>query len=346
MLHFDSDYMEGAHPAIIERLAATNLDQTSGYGTDEVCERARQRIHEACACPEAAVYFLVGGTQANAAVADQILRPWEGIISATTGHITAHEAGAVEACGRKTLPLPQHDDKLDAAEVRAYCEAYWADENREHIVAPGAVYISHPTEYGTVYSLAELEALSQVCRDFDMRLFMDGARLGYGLAAVGTDVTLPDIARLCDAFYIGGTKVGAFCGEAVVFTKPGLDDHFFTLMKKRGALLAKGRFLGLQFDVLFEREADGRLRYENAGHHAVELAQRLAEGFRAKGYQLHLSSPTNQQFVVLDDATKERLAHHATFGFWELTPDGRTVVRFATSWATNPKVIDELLALL
>ena len=176
MFHFDSDYMEGAHPAIIERLAATNLDQTSGYGTDEVCERARGRIREACACPEAAVYFLVGGTQANAAVADQILRPWEGIISATTGHITAHEAGAVEACGRKTLPLPQHDGKLDAAEVRALCEAYWADENREHIVAPGAVYISHPTEYGTVYSLAELEALSQVCRDFGMRLFMDGAR--------------------------------------------------------------------------------------------------------------------------------------------------------------------------
>ena len=345
MLHFDSDYMEGAHPAIIERLAATNLDQTSGYGTDEVCERARQRIREACACPEAAVYFLVGGTQANAAVADQILRPWEGIVSATTGHITAHEAGAVEACGRKSLPLPQHDGKLDAAEVRAYCEAYWADENREHIVAPGAVYISHPTEYGTVYSLVELEALSQVCRDFGMRLFMDGARLGYGLAAVGADVALPDIARLCDAFYIGGTKVGALCGEAVVFTKPGLDDHFFTLMKKRGALLAKGRFLGLQFDVLFEEE-DGGLRYENAGRHAVALAQRLAEGFRAKGYDLHLDSPTNQQFVVLDDDAKARLAEHASFGFWELAPDGRTVVRFATSWATRPEAVDELLALL
>ena len=350
MLHFDSDYLEGAHPAIIERLVATNLDQTSGYGTDEVCERARARIREACEAPDAAVYFLVGGTQTNAAVADQILRPWEGIICATTGHITAHEAGAVEACGRKTLPLPQHDGKLDAAEVRALCEAYWADENREHIVAPGAVYISHPTEYGTVYSLAELEALAQVCRDFGMRLFMDGARLGYGLAATGADVTLPDIARLCDAFYIGGTKVGALCGEAVVFTRPGLDDHFFTLMKKRGALLAKGRFLGLQFDVLFEQEEgpDGTLalRYENAGRHAVELAQRLADGFRAKGYELHLASPTNQQFVVLDDAARERLARHASFGFWERTPDGRTVVRFATSWATRPEAVDELLALL
>ena len=212
-------------------------------------------------------------------------------------------------------------------------------------MAPGAVYLSHPTEYGTVYSLAELEALSQVCRDFGMRLFMDGARLGYGLAAVGADVTLPDIARLCDAFYIGGTKVGALCGEAVVFTKPGLDDHFFTLMKKRGALLAKGRFLGLQFDVLFEEE-DSVLRYENAGRHAVTLAQRLAEGFRAKGYDLHLDSPTNQQFVVLDDDAKARLAEHASFGFWELAPDGRTVVRFATSWATRPEAVDELLALL
>lgn len=350
MLHFVSDYLEGAHPAIIERLVATNLDQTSGYGTDEVCERARERIREACEAPDAAVYFLVGGTQANAAVADQILRPWEGIVCATTGHITAHEAGAVEACGRKTLPLPQHDGKLDAAEVRALCEAYWADENREHITAPGAVYISHPTEYGTVYSLAELEALAQVCRDFGMRLFMDGARLGYGLAAADADVTLPDIARLCDAFYIGGTKVGALCGEAVVFTRPGLDDHFFTLMKKRGALLAKGRFLGLQFDVLFEQEEgpDGTLalRYENAGRHAVELAQRLADGFRAKGYELHLASPTNQQFVVLDDAARERLARHASFGFWERTPDGRTVVRFATSWATRPEAVDELLALL
>ena len=341
MLHFDSDYMEGAHPAILERLAATNFDQTSGYGTDEVCAAARERIREACACPHANVYFLVGGTQANAAVADQILRPWEGIVSATTGHITAHEAGAVEACGRKTLPLPHVDGKLVAADVRALCEAYWGDENREHIVAPGAVYISHPTEYGTVYSLAELEALAQVCRDFDMRLFMDGARLGYGLAAVGADVTLADIARLCDAFYIGGTKVGAFCGEAVVFTKPGLDDHFFTLMKKRGALLAKGRFLGLQFDVLFEEE-DGGLRYENAGRHAVTLAQRLAEGFRAKGYDLHLDSPTNQQFVVLDNAQVEALAERVRFSTWEKLGDGRTVIRLVTSWSTTP---DDLAAL-
>ena len=350
MLHFDSDYMEGAHPAIIERLAATNLDQTSGYGTDEVCERARDRIRAACGCPQAGVYFLVGGTQANAVVADQLLRPWEGVVAATTGHIHAHEAGAVEACGRKVLPLPHANGKLAAADIRSLCESYWADENREHIVAPGMVYLSHPSEYGTVYSLAELEDIAQVCRDFDMRLFVDGARLAYGLAARGADVTLPDLARLADAFYIGGTKCGALFGEAVVFTKPGLDDHFFTLMKKRGALLAKGRILGLQFDVLFEEvaRADGTtaLRYEDIAQHAVDLALRAREGFVGAGYELAIDSPTNQQFVVLDDATRERLARDASFGFWEKLPDGRTVVRFATSWATPDETIDRLLALL
>ena len=339
MLHFDSDYMEGAHPAIIE-LAATNLDQTSGYGTDEVCERARQHIREACACPEAAVYFLVGGTQANAAVADQILRPWEGIVSATTGHITAHEAGAVEACGRKTLPLPQHDGKLDAAEVRAYCEAYWADENREHIVAPGAVYLSHPTEYGTVYSLAELEALSQVCRDFGMRLFMDGARLGYGLAAVGADVALPDIARLCDAFYIGGTKVGALCGEAVVFPH-GAPAHFMTMVKQQGALLAKGRLMGLQFDVLFTDDL-----YTRISRNAIETADRLKEGLAAKGYRFYMESPTNQVFPILENSQLEALEPLAKFGFWEKYDDTHTVMRIATSWATRMEEIEQLIDLM
>ena len=356
MLHFDSDYMEGAHPAIIERLATTNLDQTPGYGTDAVCESARERIRAACGAPDAAVYFLVGGTQANAVVLDQLLRPWEGVASADTGHIHTHEAGAVEACGRKVLPLPHRNGKLGASAVRALCETYWGDDNHEHMVAPGVAYLSHPTEYGTVYTLAELEALAAVCHDFGMRLFLDGARLGYGLAAAGADVTLADIARLCDAFYIGGTKVGALFGEAVVFPHPAsegnlrafghpLDDHFFTLTKKRGALLAKGRVLGLQFDVLFEKE-NGELRYEKIGRHAVDLAQRIAGGFREKGYQLAIDSPTNQQFVVLDDAARERLAHSASFGFWERTPDGRTVVRFATSWATKPEAVDQLLSLL
>lgn len=346
MLHFDSDYMEGAHPDIIERLVQTNFDQTAGYGTDEVCEHARERVREACGCPEAAVHFLVGGTQANVAVLDQLLRPWEGVVSADTGHVNGHEAGAIEAHGHKVLPLPHDRGKLRAEAVRALCEAYWGDDNRDHLVAPGVTYISHPTEYGTVYSREELEALASVCQEFGMRLFLDGARLGYGLAAVGADVALEDIARCCDAFYLGGTKVGALFGEAVVFTKPQLADHFFTLMKKHGGLLAKGRMLGLQFDVLLEREDDGTLRYESIARHAVEQAQRIAEGFRAKGYELAMDSPTNQQFVVLDDETRERLSRDVTFGFWERTADGRTVVRFATSWATKPESVDGLLALL
>lgn len=355
MLHFDSDYLEGAHPAILDRLVSTNFDQTAGYGTDEVCAAARDSIRKACDCAHASVYFLTGGTQTNVIATDQLLRPWEGVVSADTGHIHAHEAGALEASGHKALPLPHKNGKLVADDVRTLAESYWGDANREHIVAPGVVYISHPTEYGTIYSLSELEALAQVCQDFDMRLFMDGARLGYGLAARGSDVTLPDIARLCDAFYIGGTKVGALFGEAVVFTRPGLDDHFFTNMKKHGGLLAKGRILGLQFDVLFEKEPHSEaesardnacIRYENIARHAVELAQHLADSFRSKGYDLAIESPTNQQFVILDDDAMERLAQHASFSYWERTPDGRTVVRFATSWATKVEAVDELLALL
>lgn len=356
MLHFDSDYMEGAHPAILERLAATNLDQTPGYGTDDYCATARELVRTACNAPEASVHFLVGGTQTNAVVLDQLLRPWEGVISADTGHIHTHEAGAVEACGHKVLALPHHNGKLHANDVRNLCETYWNDANHEHMVAPGVVYVSHPTEYGTVYALPELEDLAAVCHDFGMRLFLDGARLGYGLAAVGSDVTLRDIARLCDAFYIGGTKVGALFGEAVVFSRPAsqenlaafghpLDERFFTLVKKRGALLAKGRVLGIQFATLFEEDKD-ELRYEAMGRHAVDLAQRIAQGFRSKGYQLAIDSPTNQQFVILDDATRDRLARDVSFGFWERTPDGRTVVRFATSWATKPEAVDQLLELL
>ena len=297
MLHFDSDYLEGAHPAIIERLVATNLDQTSGYGTDEVCERARARIREACEAPDAAVYFLVGGTQTNAAVADQILRPWEGSYAPRPGTSPPMRLAPWRRAGERRCRCRSTTASWTPPRCARCARRTGPTRTASTSWRRARCYISHPTEYGTVYSLAELEELAQVCRDFGMRLFMDGARLGYGLAATGADVTLPDIARLCDAFYIGGTKVGALCGEAVVFTRPGLDDHFFTLMKKRGALLAKGRFLGLQFDVLFEQEEgpDGTLalRYENAGRHAVELAQRLADGFRAKGYELHLDSPTN-----------------------------------------------------
>lgn len=371
MLHFDSDYMEGAHPAIIERLSSTNIDQTPGYGTDAVCDSARERIRHACQAPLAEVYFLVGGTQANAAVIDQLLRPWEGVISADTGHINGHEAGAVEAHGRKILPVAHQNGKLTAQAVDDRCATWEQGEARDHEVAPGVVYLSQPTEYGTVYTLDELEALRAVCDAHGLRLFIDGARLGYALAALEGSLSLPDIARLADAFYIGGTKVGALFGEAVVFTRPHLADHFFTLMKKHGALLAKGRMLGLQFDVLFEQDDKdkgeggfapvpaqddmlqerllvpaGRTRYLACGRHAVALAQRLAGGFLQAGYELAIDSPTNQQFVVVDDATCARLREHATFEVWERRADGKLVVRFVTSWATRPEAVDALLDLL
>lgn len=341
MLHFDCDYMEGAHPAIIERLVETNLDQTPGYGVDRFCESARSRIREACGAPRAEVFFLVGGTQTNAVVLDQLLRPYEGVVAADTGHINGHEAGAVEACGHKILQLPSVDGKLSAESVDAFWRAWQENESWDHVVAPGAVYISHPTEHGTLYGLNELKALSRVCAERGMRLFLDGARLGYGLAASGTDVTLPDIARLVDAFYIGGTKVGALFGEAVVFPKPELAGHFFTMMKRRGAVLAKGRMLGIQFDALFE---DGR--YIDIARHAVALAQRLAEGFLAKGYELAWASPTNQQFVVMSRADLARLREFATFEVWEPVDDDAVVARFVTSWATRDEDVEAFLARL
>lgn len=341
MLHFDSDYMAGAHPAILERLAETNFDRTSGYGTDAYCERARALVREACGCPDAAVFFLVGGTQTNATIIDQLLSRTQGIIAADTGHIATHEAGAIEAGGHKVLTLPHELGKIDAAAVRSYCETFFGDENHEHMVEPGAVYISHPTEYGTIYSLAELEALSEAAHAFNLPLFLDGARLGYGLAAEGTDVTLADVARCCDVFYLGGTKVGALFGEAVVFTKPERAKGFFTLMKQHGALLAKGRLLGIQFETLLSDD-----RYLTISRHAIELAMKLKAAFVEKGYELAIDSPTNQQFVVLDPATKERLAEKASFGFWENLDDGRTVVRFATSWDTCKEDVDALIELL
>lgn len=396
-LHFDCDYMEGAHPAILARLSSTNLGQTPGYGVDAVCEQARERIRFATQCPQAAVYFLVGGTQANVCVLDQLLRPWEGVISANTGHINGHEAGALEACGHKILPLDHKEGKLDAANVEAWCKAWEEDEARDHIVAPGVVYISQPTEYGTLYSLEELQALRKVCDRYQLRLFVDGARLGYGLAGVGNTCTLPQLAQLADAFSIGGTKVGALFGEAVVFPKPQLAGHFFTLMKKRGALMAKGRMLGLQFDALFEEdeslqnaetataseeayaaeeltesseqasakteEAEGtwtgslalstskmvpveQTRYMACATHAIQLAQKLAAGFVAAGYELAMKSPTNQQFVVMDEATVARLRQQVSFEAWERRGDGKLVMRFVTSWATRPEAVEELLALL
>ena len=341
MLHFDSDYMEGAHPEILRRLTETNLEQTPGYGSDRYTVQAREKIRADCGCPEAAIHFLVGGTQTNATVIGSLLAPYQGVLAAGTGHIATHESGAIEAGGHKVLPLPQTDGKISAADLAHWLSSFYQDENWEHMVPPGMVYLSHPTEYGTLYTKAELEAIHQVCRQYQLRLYLDGARLGYGLMADGTDVTLEELARLCDVFYIGGTKVGALFGEAVVIPQPNLIPHFFTLIKQHGALLAKGRLLGLQFDTLF---TDGL--YFRIARHAIEMAQRLKTVFRDKGYRFYLETGTNQQFIVLERRQLEALSAQVSFGFWENLDDQHTVVRFATSWATRPEDIDALAALL
>lgn len=339
MLHFENDYMEGAHPLILERLAATNMQQCVGYGCDEVCESARRKILSACGLTDGEVHFLVGGTQTNATVIRALLRPYEGVIAADTGHIALHEAGAIEAGGHKVLTIPHRNGKLSAEAVDAYIEVFRRDEAWDHMVWPGMVYISQPTEYGTIYSLAELEALSAVCRKWEIPLFADGARLGYGLMAEGSDVTLKDLARLCDVFYIGGTKVGAMFGEAVVIPRKGFIPHFFTTVKQSGALLAKGRMLGVQFDVLFTDDL-----YFKIARHAIEQAARLREALVAKGFQTYYSSPTNQIFFVLDEEQLQRLRRVTSFSEWEHLDNGRTVVRLATSWATRPEDVERLIA--
>lgn len=341
MRHFDSDYMGGAHPTILNKLIETNSEETPGYGTDDHCAHARDMIRAACDCPHAEVFFLVGGTQTNATVIDALLHRTQGALSADTGHIATHEAGAIEASGHKVLTLPQSLGKIDALSIRSYCERFFGDANHEHMVEPGLTYVSHPTEYGTIYSKAELEEISATSRAYNLPLFLDGARLGYGLAAEGADLTLADIARLCDVFYIGGTKVGALFGEAVVFTKPELAKHFFTLMKQHGGLLAKGRLLGIQFEVLLVDNL-----YLKISRHAVTMAMKLKTAFLEKGYELYLDSPTNQQFIVLDNAAMTRISEHATFGFWEALDTERTVVRFATSWSTREEDVDALIAVL
>lgn len=340
MVSFENDYVEGAHPAVLQRLIDTNRERLPGYGADAYCARAAEKIREACACDKADVSFLTGGTQANAVVLSALLHSYEGVVAAETGHINGHEAGAIEYTGHKILALPQQAGKFSPEALERFVAGFYADENHAHMVHPGAVYLSYPTEYGTLYTKRELEAIAATCRRYGMRLFLDGARLGYGLASVEADVTLPDLARLADAFTIGGTKMGALCGEAVVFPS-GAPSHFLTTVKQHGALLAKGRLLGVQFDALF---TDGL--YLEIGRHALEMAARMKAIFTQKGYPLHLASPTNQQFVVLTDAQAERLREHVAFSFWERLDGGRMVARFATSWSTTPEDLRLLEAAL
>lgn len=341
MVSFESDYIAGAHPKILERFIETNLEPLSGYGTDLYCEMAREKIRIACDCKEADVEFLVGGTQTNCIVISTMLRDYEGVIAAKTGHISIHEAGAIEYSGHKVLEILQRDGKIQAEEIKKYIDNFYNDENHEHMVFPGMVYLSHPTEYGTLYSKKELESISRVCHAYEIPLFLDGARLGYGLTSYETDVTLPDIARLCDVFYIGGTKVGALCGEAVVFTKQNKPKHFMNSVKKRGALLAKGRLLGIQFDTLFTNDL-----YFEISRHAIDMAEKIKDVFRKKNIKFYLSSPTNQQFVILEDEKMEKLRKQIAFSFWEKYDDKHTVVRFATSWSTTVEDIQKLEDLL
>lgn len=336
MISFENDYIQGAHPEVLKRLTETNLEPLSGYGTDPYCESAREKIRRECGCPEAEIHFLVGGTQTNAVVIDAMLKGFEGVAAADTGHVAVHEAGAIEYTGHKVLTIPHHSGKIDPGELKEYLEGFYQDANHEHMVFPGMVYLSHPTELGTLYSRKELEEISHICREYEIPLFLDGARLGYGLMSSDTDVTLQDVAQLCDVFYIGGTKVGALCGEAVVFPEKA-PRHFLTSVKQHGALLAKGRLLGIQFDTLFTDNL-----YFDISRHAIERAEELKRVLQEKGCTFAWESPTNQQFVILEDSTVRRLKEHVVFSFWEKADETHTVVRFVTSWATRKEEIEEL----
>lgn len=341
MLNFESDYIEGAHPKILERLIQTNLEPQSGYGLDSYSENAKSLIRKACNCPEAQITFIVGGTQTNQLVIDSILKPYEGVVAAHTGHVNCHEAGAIEYTGHKVLSVPGHNGKMHADELEQFINDFYDDGNHEHMVFPGLVYISQPTEYGTLYSKAELIGLYNVCKNANIPLFVDGARLGYGLMSSENDVTLPDLAKLCDVFYIGGTKVGALCGEAVVFTKNNEPEHFVNLTKKHGALLAKGRLTGIQFETLFTDDL-----YFEISKNAIRLADKLKAALKEKGYKFLLDSPTNQQFIVLENEQYQKLSEKVKMNFWEKVDENHTAVRLATSWATTEEKLDELISIL
>ena len=340
-LTFASDYMEGAHPLILQRLAETNLEKTAGYGTDGYSASAREKIRAACGTPEAEVFFLAGGTQANAVMIDALLHPWQGVMAAQSGHISVHEAGAIEAGGHKVFTLPHREGKLSAETVRACLEAWQQDANRDHMVMPGMVYLSHPTEYGTLYSLEELRDISAVCHMYRIPLYLDGARLAYALACPENDISLPDLGALCDAFYIGGTKCGALFGEAVVIPDPALVPHLFTMIKQHGALLAKGRITALQFDTLF---TDGL--YLEIGRPAIEAAARIREALVSRGYTLAINSPTNQIFILLTRAQAAALDEKAELSFMEQVDEDRVMMRIVTSWAATPEETDRLIACL
>jgi threonine aldolase len=345
MIHLESDYNNGAHQTVLRHLIETNDERTQSYGADSFSEHATNLIREACEAPDAQVWFLVGGTQTNATIIDSVLQRYEGVICTETGHINVHEAGAVEFTGHKVITLPSHEGKLDAAELQAWLKAYFADETAEHMVRPGMVYITFPTELGTLYTVSELKALHDVCQTYGLLLYVDGARLAYGLAA-SPDVTLPLLAKLADVFYIGGTKCGALCGEAVVFPKGNAPVHMLSRIKSHGALLAKSRLVGVQFESLFSKDGDETL-YSSIGRQAVALAMRLRSLFVEKlGYKPFIDSPTNQQFYIIPNSDMERLRQHIGFEVWCPVDEQHTACRFVTSWATTEEEITELYNIL
>ncbi len=340
MLYFANDYSTGAHPELLKALLDTNDEKLPGYGEDRLCERAKEKIRRACGCPEAEIFFLMGGTQTNSVALSALLKGYEGVIAAQTGHISVHEAGAVESGGHKVITLPGREGRLDAGTLKAWLGDFYGDESREHMVFPGAVYISQPTEYGTIYSLGELESLAEVCGEYSLTLYMDGARLGYALVSPAADAGLEDIARLCGAFYIGGTKVGALCGEALVFPK-GAPEHFFTTVKQKGALPAKGRLLGAQFDALF---TDGL--YLRISRRVMEMTELLRGVLAARGFRFYIDSPTNQQFILIENSRLEKLTKEVVLTLWEKPDAEHSVVRFAADPSTTPEDIEALDAIL
>jgi len=340
MLAFCNDYSEGCHPKILQRLIETNLEELPGYGSDKYTLSAKEKIKVACHAPSSDVFFLTGGTQANQVVIAGLLANYEGAIACDSGHIAVHEAGAIEATGHKVLTIPAKNGKLVAEDLRNYLEDFYHGSSYEHMVQPGLVYVSQSTEYGTLYSKKELTSLHEVCLAYHLPLFVDGARLGYALVTPENDLSLADLAKICEVFYFGGTKDGLLCGEAVVFPK-GAPKHFFTTIKRQGALMAKGRLLGVQFDTLFSDDL-----YLEIGKPAIVAANRLRQALKTKGYQFAIDSPTNQTFIVLENKAMAQLAQQVWFDVWEKKDENHTVIRLCTSWATSSEAVDRLIAIL
>lgn len=341
MISFECDYNNGAHPRVLESLIKYNDAKPTPYGFDEFSERAKERIKAVCGAPDAQIFFLTGGTQANATTIDSMLYQYEGVICVDSGHINVHEAGAVEFTEHKIITLPGNNGKMEAAVLDKYLDDYMHDGNRDHAVHPGLVYITFPTELGTLYSARELDDIYQTCQRYEIPLYVDGARLGYGLMAPGNDITLPYLAQHCDVFYIGGTKIGALCGEAVVFTHQNAHKHFFSIQKQHGAVIAKGALIGLQFDALF---TDGL--YFDLSRHAIDMAMMLKQIFQEKGYHFYIDSPTNQQFLVIGNEKVSQLEKHVQFTHFGQADKHHTVCRFVTSWATTAEEVAMLREIL